>query len=100
MRSPPPALAVQPRPANDFTLELSAHANGGLNNAIKSASHALGKKLWVGVLDVPAQDIKEVNRPRIEEKLRNEAESVPVWVTEGEFHEHYDVFCHQVLWPT
>ncbi|QRV89728.1 glycosyltransferase family 20 protein [Ceratobasidium sp. AG-Ba] len=84
----------------EFTYELSAHANGGLNNAIKASEPTLAKKLWVGVLDVPAQSIKEADRPRIQEKLRAEAESVPVWVTEDEFHKHYDVFCHQVLWPS
>ncbi|KAF8606617.1 hypothetical protein BDV93DRAFT_553778 [Ceratobasidium sp. AG-I] len=100
VRSPPPALSVSASLVEGFSLELSAHANGGLNNAIKSASGSLGEKLWIGVLDVPAQDIKEADRPRIEQRLRSEAQSVPVWVTEGEFHEHYDVFCHQVLWPT
>ncbi|QRV75032.1 glycosyltransferase family 20 protein [Ceratobasidium sp. AG-Ba] len=84
----------------EFTYELSAHANGGLNNAIKASEPTLAKKLWVGVLDVPAQSIKEADRPRIQEKLRAEAESVAVWVTEDEFHKHYDVFCHQVLWPS
>lgn len=84
----------------DFTLELSAHANGGLNNAINASEHSLGKKLWIGVLDVPAQSIKEADRPWIEQKLRTEAESVPVWVTDEEFHNHYDIFCHQVLWPS
>ncbi|KAG9092931.1 hypothetical protein FS749_015330 [Ceratobasidium sp. UAMH 11750] len=87
-------------PLADFTLELSAHANGGLNNAIKAVGHALDKKLWIGVLDVPTSSVKDTDRPRIEEKLRVEAESVPVWVTDEEFQKHYDVFCHQVLWPS
>ncbi|KAG9125317.1 Meiosis-specific serine/threonine-protein kinase mek1, partial [Ceratobasidium sp. 392] len=93
-------LGTSSPPLVDFTLELSAHANGGLNNAIKAAEQALGKKIWVGVLDVPPASVKEADRPRIQEKLRTEAESVPVWVTDEEFHEHYDVFCHQVLWPS
>ncbi|KAG8726225.1 hypothetical protein FRC12_023585, partial [Ceratobasidium sp. 428] len=93
-------LGASSPPLIDFTLELSAHANGGLNNAIGATGQTLGKKLWVGVLDVPPASVKDTDRPRIQEKLRAEAESIPVWVTDDEFHEHYDVFCHQVLWPS
>ncbi|KAJ1307509.1 hypothetical protein OPQ81_001607 [Rhizoctonia solani] len=101
LRSPSSSLRVRPNvPMEDFILEPSAHANGGLNNAVNSAKNTLAKKLWVGVLDVPAATIKEEDRPRIEGTLRNQADSVPVWVTEEEFQQHYDVFCHQVLWPS
>ncbi|CAE6435944.1 unnamed protein product [Rhizoctonia solani] len=101
IRSPSSSLRIRPDvPIEDFILEPSARANGGLNNAVNSAKHALAKKLWVGVLDVPAATVKEEDRPRIEEALRSQADSFPVWVTEEEFQQHYDGFCHQVLWPS
>jgi trehalose-6-phosphate synthase len=100
LHSPSSSLRIRSDiPIQDFVLEPSAHANGGLNNAINSAKYALGRKLWIGVLDVPAQTIKEADKPRIQENLRAQADSVPVWVTDEEFQQHYDVFCHQVLWP-
>ncbi|KAF8717872.1 Trehalose-phosphatase, partial [Rhizoctonia solani] len=101
LRSPSSSLRIRPDiPVEDFVLEPSAHANGGLNNAVNSARHTLAQKLWIGVLDVPAATIKEEDRPRIERTLRSQADSVPVWITEEEFQQHYDVFCHQVLWPS
>jgi trehalose-6-phosphate synthase len=36
----------------------------------------------------------------IEKKLKDECDSIPVWTTDEEFHGCYDVFCHQVLWPS
>lgn len=100
IRSPSASLRIRSDvPIQDYVLEPSAHANGGLSNAVNSTRKSLGKKLWIGVLDVPAQSIKESDRARIQETLRSEADSVPVWATEEEFQQHYDVFCHQVLWP-
>ncbi|KDN50490.1 hypothetical protein RSAG8_00988, partial [Rhizoctonia solani AG-8 WAC10335] len=101
LRSPSSSLRIRPNvPIEDFIIEPSARANGGLNNAVNSAKRALGKKLWIGVLDVPAAAVKEEDRSRVEEALRNQADSLPVWVTEEEFQQHYDGFCHQVLWPS
>ncbi|CAE6425285.1 unnamed protein product [Rhizoctonia solani] len=101
LRSPSSSLRIRPNvPMEDFILEPSAHANGGLNNAVNSAKNALTKKIWIGVLDVPAASVKEEDRAQIEETLRAQADSFPVWVTEEEFQQHYDGFCHQVLWPS
>ncbi|KAG8686509.1 hypothetical protein FRC11_008836 [Ceratobasidium sp. 423] len=101
LRSPSASLRIRSNiPIEDFVLEPSGRANGGLNNAVNSARRALGEKLWIGVLDVAAAAIKEEDRSQVEESLRNQADSVPVWVTEEEFQQHYDVFCHQVLWPS
>lgn len=100
IRSPSSSLRIRSDiPVEDFVLEPSAHANGGLINAVNSAGNALARKLWIGVLDVPALTMKESDKPRIQEALRVQADNVPVWVTDEEFQQHYDVFCHQVLWP-
>ncbi|CCA66498.1 related to alpha,alpha-trehalose-phosphate synthase, 115 KD subunit [Serendipita indica DSM 11827] len=84
-----------------WEIETNPNANGGLHNAVKSIENDLLRagKLWVGVLGPETDDIPTEMRSDIEERMK-EKDSVPVWVSDGDFKGCYDDFCHQVLWPS
>ncbi|KAG8941040.1 hypothetical protein FRC04_004819 [Tulasnella sp. 424] len=83
-----------------WQIEPSSHGNIGLFNAVNSVGNVIQKKLWVGIVDCPTDDFSEGLRDELEMKYRSLYESLPVWVSDAEFTGHYDVYCHQVLWPT
>lgn len=64
-----------------------------------SVHDRLRKKLWVGTLGTNTDKFKESLKRSMEWKLKDEFESVPVWIPDSEFASCYDEFCHQVLWP-
>ena len=73
--------------------------NGGLKNAIESVGDRLRRKLWVGTLGTNTDGFRESLRRNIEWRMREERDSVPVWIPDSDFASCYDEFCHQVLWP-
>ncbi|KIO24184.1 glycosyltransferase family 20 protein [Tulasnella calospora MUT 4182] len=83
-----------------WQIEPSSHGNVGLFNAVNSVGDAIQKKLWVGLVDCPTDDFPEGLRVDLEMKYQSQHESLPVWIKDAEFTEFYDVYCHQVLWPT
>ncbi|KAG8852596.1 hypothetical protein FRB96_008595 [Tulasnella sp. 330] len=83
-----------------WQIEASSHGNTGLFNALNSVSDVVKKKLWVGIIDSPTDDFSEDLRVDLELKYHSEHDSIPVWITDSEFGGCYDVYCHQVLWPT
>ncbi|KAI0072180.1 glycosyltransferase family 20 protein [Panus rudis PR-1116 ss-1] len=80
-------------------VESNSHCNGGLKNAVDSVNDRLRKKLWVGTLGTNTDNFKESLKRQMEWKMREEHESLPVWIPDSEFASCYDEFCHQVLWP-
>ena len=80
-------------------VEGNSHCNGGLKNAVASVKSRLRKKLWVGTLGTNTDAYKESLRRNIEWRMRDDCNSLPVWVPDAEFATCYDEFCHQVLWP-
>ena len=84
---------------SNWHIELNPHCNGGLRNAVNSVSDRLRRKLWVGVLGTPTDKFDPQLREAINNRMRIEASSQPVWVPDAEFSKCYDEFCHQVLWP-
>ncbi|KAG9012855.1 hypothetical protein FRB94_005001 [Tulasnella sp. JGI-2019a] len=83
-----------------WQIEASSHGNTGLFNALNSVGDIVQKKLWVGIIDSPTDDFSEDLRVDLELKYHSQHDSVPVWITDAEFGGCYDVYCHQVLWPT
>ncbi|TCD64575.1 hypothetical protein EIP91_003902 [Steccherinum ochraceum] len=59
----------------------------------------LKSKLWVGTLGMDTDKFKESLKRNMEWKMRDEHDSIPVWIPDSEFASCYDEFCHQVLWP-
>lgn len=80
-------------------IETNPHCNGGLRNAVNSVRDRLRRKLWVGVLGTPTDSFDKDLRADIDQRMRLEANSLPVWIPDDEFSKCYDGFCHQVLWP-
>ncbi|KAF8508074.1 glycosyltransferase family 20-domain-containing protein [Gautieria morchelliformis] len=87
-------------PAPTWHLEPNPQGNGGLYNAVASVSGSLLKrKLWVGTLGTATDGFDAHVRKGVDARLRDECDSVNVWIDDNEFAGYYDVFCHQVLWP-
>lgn len=55
--------------------------------------------MWVGTLGMPTDSLTEITRDLIGETLRDDYESLTVFVGDSEFEGHYTHFCHSVLWP-
>lgn len=82
-----------------YHVEPNPHGNGGLTNAVKSLEGRLKRKRWVGTLGTNTDSFKEPLRRNIDSRMLEEYDSLPVWIPDDEFTQHYDNFCHQVLWP-
>ena len=70
-----------------------------MKNAIESVGDRLRRKLWVGTLGTNTDGFRESLRRNIEWRMREERDSLPVWIPDADFASCYDEFCHQVLWP-
>lgn len=80
-------------------VESNPHCNGGLKNAVDSVRNRLRRKLWVGTLGTNTDSLKESLRRNMEWRMKDQYDSLPVWIPDAEFASCYDEFCHQVLWP-
>lgn len=78
-----------------WEIQPSFHGNVGLHKAVASVSDLITEKKWIGILDLPTDDMAEDMRKDVDEKL-NLVDNVPVWIQDEEFTGCYDVFCHQV----
>lgn len=85
----------------DWTIETSEQGNGGLRNAVRSATDAgqLEDKIWVGTLGMPTDALAHQTRATIAERLQEEYGSVTVFVSDADFDGHYTHFCKTILWP-
>ena len=77
-------------------VESNPHCNGGLKNALDSVHGRLRSKLWVGTLGTNTDKFRESLKRSMEWKMRDEHDSLPVWIPDAEFASCYDEFCHQV----
>lgn len=85
----------------DWTIESAEQGNGGLRNAVRSATDAgfVGKKMWVGTLGMATDSLNETTRSMIARKLEDEYDSRTVFVHDGDFDGYYSHFCKTILWP-
>jgi trehalose-6-phosphate synthase len=82
--------------AQAWHVEPNSHANGGLHNAMHSVRDRVKKKLLVGTLGSVTDSFADATRKEIDLRMKNEYESLPVWIPDAEFAKCYDEFCHQV----
>ncbi|PKY01296.1 hypothetical protein P168DRAFT_313050 [Aspergillus campestris IBT 28561] len=84
-----------------WTIQIAEQGNGGLRNAVRSATDAghLEDKVWVGTLGMPTDALPPYTKAAIEEKLEDEYGSLTVYVRDGDFDGHYTHFCKTILWP-
>ena len=71
------------------------HGNVGLHKAVASVEEKIKRRLWIGVLDLPTDEISQEMRLEVDFRM-GQVENVPVWVGDDEFKLAYDDFCHQV----
>ncbi|KAJ5338026.1 Trehalose-phosphatase [Penicillium brevicompactum] len=85
----------------EWSIETAEQGNGGLRNAVRSATDAgvLEEMMWVGTLGMPTDALAKWTRRDISEKLEDEYESLTVFVNDGDFDGHYTHFCKTILWP-
>lgn len=83
-----------------WTVEPAIHQNGGLTNAIRSASNEEGVgTTWIGTVGFPTDSLSQNLKEDIDDKLLNEHESVVVYVSDKNLDGHYKHFCKTILWP-
>ncbi|KAK6334100.1 hypothetical protein TWF696_002602 [Orbilia brochopaga] len=84
-----------------WTVEPAEKGNGGLRNAINAALEAGGvdEVTWVGTVGMPTDVLSESVKVAIEDKLRDEHDSLAVFCKDSDFDGHYNHFCKQILWP-
>lgn len=85
----------------EWTIETSEQGNGGLRNAVRSATDAgqLEDKTWVGTLGMPTDVLAYQTRSTIANRLWDEYGSLTVFVSDADFDGHYTHFCKTILWP-
>lgn len=85
----------------DWSIEKAEQGNGGLRNAVRSATDAghLEDKVWVGTLGMPTDALAPHTKATIAEKLKGEYGSSTVFVSDADFDGHYTHFCKTILWP-
>ncbi|KAJ5675782.1 hypothetical protein N7462_008679 [Penicillium macrosclerotiorum] len=85
----------------EWTLEMAEQGNGGLRNAVRSASDSgyLEDMMWVGTLGMPTDALNTQTRDEIARTLEDSFNSLTVFVTDGDFDGHYTHFCKTILWP-
>lgn len=85
----------------DWSIETAEQGNGGLRNAVRSATDAgqLADKVWVGTLGMPTDALVPMTRATIAKKLEEEYGSLTVFVSDADFDGHYTHFCKTILWP-
>ncbi|KAJ5095819.1 hypothetical protein NUU61_005175 [Penicillium alfredii] len=87
--------------AVDWVVKAAEQGHGGLQNAIYAAEEAgmLADKMWVGTLGMPTDSLTDQIQTVIAETLKDQYESLTVFVDDSEFEGHYAHFCRAVLWP-
>ncbi|KAJ5200215.1 Trehalose-phosphatase [Penicillium cf. griseofulvum] len=85
----------------EWTIETTEQGNGGLRNAVRSATDAgvLDNMMWVGTLGMPTDVLASHTRREIVEKLEDEYGCLTVFVNDVDFDGHYTHFCKTILWP-
>ncbi|KAJ5888283.1 Alpha-alpha-trehalose phosphate synthase subunit [Penicillium taxi] len=85
----------------DWVVKAAEQGHGGLQNAIHAAEDVgiLEDTMWVGTLGMPTDSLTETTRSLISETLKDDYESLTVFVGDSEFEGHFSHFCRSVLWP-
>jgi trehalose-phosphatase len=75
--------------------------NGGLANAVRAANQSgeMDDIIWLGSVGFPTDSLPENTKDEIDERLGNEYNATPVYVSDADFDGHYSHFCKTILWP-
>ncbi|MCK4796139.1 MAG: bifunctional alpha,alpha-trehalose-phosphate synthase (UDP-forming)/trehalose-phosphatase [Spirochaetes bacterium] len=71
---------------------------GGLATGLNSI-HKEKESLWVGWCGIADDDFKNKEKLFIEEKLKNEYNSIPIFLSKEDLKYYYNGFCNKTIWP-
>ncbi len=85
----------------EWSIEPAEQGNGGLFNAIRATQRSgnIDDILWLGTVGFPTDELEEITKQEITEKLESEYESLTVYVSDSDFDGHYVHYCKTILWP-
>ena len=92
---------TDPRWEQNYKIVPAIQGNGGLTNAIRAAIDAGSTSdcITVGLVGFPTDDIDDLKKQEIYEKLEEEHDALAVYVSNKDYDGHYAHYCKTILWP-
>ncbi|KAJ1724288.1 Trehalose-6-P synthase/phosphatase complex subunit [Coemansia erecta] len=95
----PDAVATVPGTDDQFIVEHLNVGNIGLFNAVNASLDLFAERIWVGELGISTDGWSDERKEAVSNKLLDEFETMPVFVSDKEFEGHYGRFSKQLIWP-
>ncbi|KAJ2336202.1 Trehalose-6-P synthase/phosphatase complex subunit, partial [Coemansia sp. RSA 2681] len=95
----PDVLADVPGTSDQFVVEHLNVGNIGLFNAVNASLDLFAERVWIGELGISTEGWSEERKIAVSNKLLDEVETYPVFVSDAEFEGHYSRFSKQLIWP-
>lgn len=93
------AINIVPGTDDEFVIEHLNVGNIGLVNAVNASLDMFAERVWIGELGISTDDWSEERKQAVSNKLLDEVETYPVFVSDKEFDGHYNRFSKQLIWP-
>ncbi|KAJ2734600.1 Trehalose-6-P synthase/phosphatase complex subunit [Coemansia sp. Cherry 401B] len=93
------AMGTVPGTDDQFTVEHLNVGNIGLFNAVNASLDLFAERVWIGELGISTDGWSEERKASVSNKLLDEFETLPVFVSDDEFEGHYSRFSKQLIWP-
>ncbi|KAJ2849023.1 Trehalose-6-P synthase/phosphatase complex subunit [Coemansia brasiliensis] len=84
---------------DQFVVEHLNVGNIGLFNAVNASLDLFAERIWIGELGISTEEWSEARKSAVSDKLLDEFETFPVFVSDDEFEGHYSRFSKQLIWP-
>ncbi|KAJ2836562.1 Trehalose-6-P synthase/phosphatase complex subunit [Coemansia erecta] len=91
--------AVAAETDDPFTVEHLNVGNIGLFNAVNASLDLFAERVWIGELGITTEGWSEERKTAVSNRLLDEFETLPVFVSDTEFEGHYSRFSKQLIWP-
>ncbi|GAB7358259.1 hypothetical protein MBLNU230_g0410t1 [Neophaeotheca triangularis] len=99
-RSQASRTASSERGYEEWTIDNAVQGNGGLVNAMRAADKSEDIDVtWIGTLGCPTDSLAKTTKDDITDKLENEYQALPVYVSDKDLDGHYTHYCKTILWP-
>ncbi|KAJ1665695.1 Trehalose-6-P synthase/phosphatase complex subunit [Coemansia sp. RSA 1646] len=85
--------------SDQFVVEHLNVGNIGLFNAVNASLDHFAERVWVGELGISTEEWSDDRKSAVSNKLLDEFETLPVFVSDQEFEGHYGRFSKQLIWP-
>ncbi|KAJ2228769.1 Trehalose-6-P synthase/phosphatase complex subunit [Coemansia sp. RSA 485] len=95
----PDAVTTVPGTGDQFVVEHLNVGNIGLFNAVNASLDLFAERVWIGELGISTDDWSDERKEAVSNKLLDEFETLPVFVSDKQFEGHYGRFSKQLIWP-